>query len=183
MIHETLGKAAHVDKRDILAEHHFLIEWTLKEIHIKHKQDLKNISLGLLIVIAPRKFNSIPILYRTERSTLVPEGEYAAHGSGKSLSDYFADRLYKHGQHDEYLAVLASFIFREAEKSVSGIGLGNDMVFIYPNGLRKELHTESISEIQAGIPSLADAIQSYWAEHLKPPPWLKDYAAADESTT
>jgi 20S proteasome alpha/beta subunit len=181
-ITQDLYKVNFDKERNLLMEHRSLIEASLEVIHEKHKEDLKYSPLSLLIVIAPYQHNSIPILYRTDRTTLIQEAEYAACGSGQTLSDYFAGYLYKHGLPDDYLAVLASFVLKEAEKYASGVGSGNDMFFICPGGVRKELHTDSISQIQAGIPSLADAIHSYWAEHFKPPPWLKDYAAADEST-
>lgn len=182
-IHSRLNEAAHVQKIDVVRNHRPIIEAALKTIHSKHKADLTWWNpLGLLVVVVPRKPNSIPILYRSDRSTLVPEGEYAAAGTGKILLDYFAGRLYKHGLPNIPLLVLVAFILREADMSVSGVGLGNDMILICPNGLRKYLHTDSIKEIQAGIPSLADAIQSYWTEHVKAPQWLKDYAACSEST-
>ncbi|HEV2288983.1 MAG TPA: hypothetical protein VGR81_08530 [Candidatus Acidoferrales bacterium] len=181
-INRDLQRAANLDKRDIEVEHRSVIESSLRTIHAKHKNDLKNFPLYLLIVVALRKQNSIPILYRTDRSTLIEEGYYAAVGTGKLLSDYFASYLYKHGAQDDYLAVLASFILKEAEKYASGVGHGNDMVFICPNGLLKFLSKESIAEIQAGIPDLKDAIHSCWAERLKVPAWLKDYAASSGLT-
>jgi 20S proteasome alpha/beta subunit len=182
-INRDLHNATNFDKRDILVEHRPIIEASLKAIHIKHKgEDLSRFPLGLLIVIAPRKQNSIPILYRTDKSTLIEESTYAAYGSGQTLSDYFAGYLYKHGLPDDHLAVLASFIFREAEKYASGVGLGSDMVFICPNSLLKFLGKESIAEIQAGIPDLKESIYSHWAEHLKVPAWLRDYAASSGLT-
>jgi 20S proteasome alpha/beta subunit len=125
----------------------------------------------------------MPILYRSERSTLIPVLEYAAHGSGKTICDYYADRLYKHGLQDIPLISLAAFILREAEESASGVGLGNDMLLIHPNGVRSEFHTDSIRQIQAGIPSLKDAIYSYWPEHVETPEWLKKNHAASEGST
>jgi len=172
---------ANFDKRNLLIEHRSIIEASLRAIHGKHKRDLKYSPLSLLLVIAPHQHNRIPILYRTDRTTLIEEGEYVACGSGQTLSDYFAGYLYRHGLPDDYLAVLASFILKEAENHASGVGSGNDMVFICPNGLLKFVGKESIAEIQAGIPDLKDAIHSYWAERLKIPAWLKDYAASTES--
>jgi len=108
---------------------------------------------------------------------------YISYGSGKTISDYFADRLYTFGLPNDLLAVLATFIFREAEKSSSGVGLGNDMVFIHPGGsLLTFLYTDAVKEIEAGIPSLTEAMYSYWATHVKKPEWLKDnYADSAES--
>jgi len=64
--------------------------------------------------------------------------------------------------------------------SASGVDLGNEMIFIRPGGVRTELHTDSIGQIQAEIPTLTDTIQSYWSEHIKIPECLKK--CADEST-
>lgn len=179
-IHRLFGKAIQ-EKRDILAEHQFIIEESLKKTHIRHSGDLKRNPLGFLIVIAPRVPKSIPILYRSDRNHLIPESFYAAYGSGQTLSDYYADRLYKHGLSNDSLAVLAGFILRETENSVQGVGLGNDMVFINPSGSLFLLGTDSVKEIQSGIPSLSDAIHFYWTEHTNVPKWLRDYADSAES--
>jgi 20S proteasome alpha/beta subunit len=177
-ITQELYKANFDKERNVLMEHRSLIEAGLKTIHEKHEGDLKYAPLSLLVVVAPYQHqrNSIPILYQTDRTTLLEETEYIARGTGQTLSDYFAGYLYKHGLPDDRLAVLASFILKEAEKYASGVGSGSDMYFIHPGGIRKELHTDSTRKIQAGIPPLADAIHSYWSEHFKPPLWLKDYA-------
>jgi 20S proteasome alpha/beta subunit len=173
-IHQSIGKASQAG-RDILVEHRSIIEASLKAVHVRHKEDLKTYPLGLIAVIAPRAPKGIPILYRSDKSSLIPESLYIAYGTGKTISDYFADRLYKHGLSNEILATLAAFILREAEQSASGVGLGGDMVFICPGGmLLKFMHTESIAEIQAGIPPLGDFIYSHWTEHIKTPKWLKD---------
>lgn len=177
-INKNLHVAANVEKRDILLEHQSIIESSLKAIHTKHKSDLNQFPMNMLLVVAPRSPNAIPALYKTDRSTLISEGFYAAFGTGRLLSDYFTSYLYEHGLGDEYLAVLAAFILRETERYASGVGHGGDMVFICPNGLYKFLYKESIAEIQAGIPELKDAIHGEWAEHLKVPTWLKDYAAS-----
>ena len=178
-IHRSFVEAAQAD-RDVLAEHSSIIESSLKRIHIRHKEDLRKWPLDLLVVIAPHIPNTVPILYRSDRSNLISEPLYIAYGTGKTISDYFAYRLYKHGLPNDSLAVLAAFILREAENSASGVGLGSDMVFISSNGLLQFLHTESIEEIQAGIPPLADAISSYWNQHVTVPKWLKDYAASTD---
>jgi 20S proteasome alpha/beta subunit len=164
-------------KRDVLAEHRSLIEESLRIVHERNKADLKHWPLSFLIVIAPRGQEAIPALYRTDRTILISEPYYAAYGSGKPIADYFADHLYAHGLRSDLLAMLVTFIFREAEKSSSGVGLGNDMVFIHPGASGFQfLYTESIKEIEVGIPAVKDALYAYWAEHAKIPEWLRNYA-------
>jgi 20S proteasome alpha/beta subunit len=179
-IHRSLDKAFQ-EKRDIAAEHRSIIEASLKTTHVRHKEDLKQSPLGLIVVIAPRTPKSIPIIYRSDRNNLIPEPLYVAYGTGKTISDYFADRLYKHGLPDDFLATLAAFILREAENSASGVGLGSDMIFISPGGSRFVLSTDSVKDIQDGIPSLVDAIYAHWAEHIKVPDWLREYAESAAS--
>lgn len=172
-INEELFKSANQQRRDAYFDHRTIIENSLKTIHDRHKRALRQYPLRLLIVFAPRGRGLAPFLYKSDRSTLIEEDYYAAFGTGQALSDYFSGYLYKYGQEDEYLAVIAAFILREAEKTASGVGLGNDMIFIHPNGALRFLHKESVAEIQAGIPNLKEAIHSDWAERLKVPAWLK----------
>lgn len=180
-IENSLRKAA-AEGRSILSEHRALIEDALQITHSRHKEDLKHWPLGLLIIISARIPRAIPALFRTDRNRLVSENIYAACGSGKVIADYLADGLYVHGIPNDLLVTLAAFIFREAEKSSVGVGLGNDMFFIYPGGgPLKELHSDSINEIEAGIPPMKDAIWSYWRNQLRSPEWLKDYADSAES--
>jgi 20S proteasome alpha/beta subunit len=174
---ETAIRKAVADNRSVLTEHRSLIEDSLKTVHLRHKDDLKRWPLNLLIVIAPRTPGAIPALFTTDRSTLVSEPVYAAHGSGKTISDYLADRLYVHGLYNEHLLTLAAFIFREAERASSGVGLGNDMVLIsHGAGPLAFLYADKIKEIEDGIPAIKDAIFSFWRDHLKSPDWLAHYA-------
>jgi 20S proteasome alpha/beta subunit len=168
-------RKAEQEGRSLLTEHRTIIEECLKGTHQRYKEDLKQWPLGLLVVIAPRLTGSPPILYATDRHHLIPEATYFAYGSGKTISDYLADRLYVHGLENDLLVTLATFICKEAAQSSSGVGLGNDMVFIYPGGSQmKFLYTDLINEIAATIPSMKEAIYSFWRNQLKPPDWLKD---------
>jgi 20S proteasome alpha/beta subunit len=172
-------KKAETSDASLLTEHKAIIEESLIGTHERYKEYLRRWPLHMLIVVAPRLAGSPPILYRTDKHRLIATSVYAACGSGKTICDYFADRLYQHGLEDISLVTLAAFILREAE-SASGVGLGNDMALIRAS-IRRELYDESIKEIQAGIPLLKDAIWSYWPENVKTPEWLKkDYAAAKE---
>lgn len=162
----------------LLSEHKEIIENSLKGTHDRYKEYVRGWPLHLIFVVAPRLAGRAPILYRTDKHRLIPVTVYTAWGSGKTIADYLADRLYQHGIQTVPLIVLAAFIFREAE-SASGVGLGNDMFLIRPGGW-SEYHTESISEIQKGIPALRDAIRSHWPENVKIPEWLKNHAAANE---
>jgi len=168
----------------LLTEHRRIMEESLKGTHERYKEYLRRWPLHLLIIVAPRLPGAPPIFYRTDRYRLVPTALHAAFGSGKTIADYLIDRLYVHGIPNNLLLTLATFIFREAEKSSSGVGLGNDMVLIYIGGSKLEFfHTDSIKELDAGIPGLQEALWSHWQTHLKPPDWLKRYAADADSST
>jgi 20S proteasome alpha/beta subunit len=170
-IHESLHQA---DEKgaDIIAEHRTLIESNLKAIYKRHTKD-KYFEIGFIIVVAPLTPNSFPLLYRTQFEELVPKPLYAAHGNGQRIADYLSDRLYQFGIHKEMLGLLAAFIFREAEESSAGVGLGTDMRFIHEGeNSVQSIPPNAVKEID--IPSLADAIYPYWTEHVKVPKWLKN---------
>jgi hypothetical protein len=71
-------------------------------------------------------------MYKAEAHRVVAEPTYASEGSGKFISHYLADRLYRPGLlHRTSLGALVAFILREAGESTSGVGHGADMVFIH----------------------------------------------------
>jgi 20S proteasome alpha/beta subunit len=135
--------------------------------------------VGLLIVVAFHEFDQeippAPRFYSSERAMILPVPFYAAHGSGRLISDYLADRIYKHGMDRVILTSLAAFIFREAASVSSGVGLGTDTVMVY-NGDRSFHHIsdEAILQLEGGIPSLQQAVLEHWEKHLSVPDWLSE---------
>lgn len=175
-IHLRLGTAS-ANRGDVMAQHRVLIEEALTAICLRFAEVLELEPMNLIIVVAPRGEQGVPLLYRTESSVLIPETYYAAYGSGKTVADYLADRIYKPGQHGRFdkgsLAFLATFILREAEQSSAGVGLGFDMVFIFEGNKELQfLPPAAVKEIEESIPPLADAVHSYWEHHVKIPEWL-----------
>jgi 20S proteasome alpha/beta subunit len=145
-------------------QHKPLIEDTLKSIHKRYAANLKEWSLGLIVIFAPFDRSTVPLLYRSEYSMLVSEPFYVGYGAGKALSDYLADRLYDYNRIDDTaLLAIASFIFREVEHSVGGVGLGVDMMFIRegsPFGLK--IGKDHIKAIQEKIPPLGECVLPSW---------------------
>lgn len=172
-IHQSLLRAEY-DGVDLWRDHQQVFESCLKSIHKDYAAHLKQYCMNLIVVIAERTKYS-PLLYRTDLSMLVPEPLYAACGTGKPISDYLADRLFAHDRLGKgSLAVLATFIFREAERSASGVGLGADMVFIHEGD--RSLHfipPNKIKELAESIPSLEECINQCWYERITIPDWLK----------
>lgn len=174
-IHRRLRLAAE-DGKNVLVEHEALLEEVLKTIHHKYAKTLKFWPIYMLIVVAPRALDMAPILYHTDGDILTPESEYGyyAVGSGKPVADYLADRLYEFGHLDKRsLATVAAFILREAGESSIGVGMGANMVFIHEG--EKVLHYLTpgvVKEIQDAIPSLSDAIWSYWPERVSFTDWF-----------
>jgi hypothetical protein len=159
--------------KDILSGHKGRIESGLGSIYrryVKSDQD----AIDFLIVIAPHTLGSFPLLYKTEGTMLVQEPLYAAQGSGKTISDYFADRLYRQEYSNDALTLLAAFICREAEYKALGVGMGFDMIFIHDgdSATKRHLSPDAVRELQMHIPSLSDTIYSYWKDHAKIPEWL-----------
>jgi 20S proteasome alpha/beta subunit len=161
---------------DVVSHHQALIESSLKSIYKSYSETLIDYPMDLIIVFVIHSLGTVPIVYRSERAILVPEPIYVAAGSGKMICDYFSGRLYEYpGMSQQQLIALAAFIFREANKSASGVGSEVDMNFIwgFDKG-RLELRPELIKEIQDGIPSLLDSLRDHWWNHAKIPDWLKN---------
>lgn len=171
-IHKSLAQAD-TSGIDLVAEHREIIEATLVIVHKQFARLLKSYPMTLLVVSAPRSLTRVPMLYRSDGAALVPEPYYYSVGNGKPVADYLADRLYEHGRLSKRdLSILAAFILREAGESSIGVSGGN-MVFIHEG--EKAMHYISsgvVKEMQDGIPSLRDAIQSYWPGRITFPDWM-----------
>jgi 20S proteasome alpha/beta subunit len=168
--------ASVASKEDSLADHPYLIEKPLKAIHAKFSKRLKYDPMNLIVVVAPRAEGHHPILYWTNEADLIPEYFYTAHGSGRTVSNYLADKLYtpyregKLGK--DMMGLLGAFILREAGESVVGVG-GADMLFIREGEYeRQHIGHERFGEFIAGIPNFADMVHAYWKEHATIPTWL-----------
>jgi 20S proteasome alpha/beta subunit len=156
---------------DMVKRHKPLIEETLKAIHKRYAANLKNWTLGLIVIFAPFDRSMVPLLYRTEWSMMVSEPFYVGYGAGKALSDYLADRLYDYERIDDaHLLAVAAFIFREAEHSVGGVGLGVDMVFIREGApFALKIGKENVKAIQEQIPPLGECVFSCWKDRISIP--------------
>lgn len=158
---------------DLEREHKNLIEEVLKSIHQRYAQNLEHWPLGLIVIFAPFNRSMAPLLYRTEFSMMVSEPIYVGYGAGKTLSDYLADRLYVNSYDqidDATLLAVAAFIFREVEKTVVGVGLGVDAIFIHEGSpLSKTIGKDHIKAIQDQIPPLSDCIFAGWKNRINIP--------------
>ena len=181
-IEDSLTRAL-TDGADLVRDHKSLIESSLRSIHKQYAANLKNCYLGLIVVFVPGNLASVPIMYRTELSMLIPEPYYAAYGSGKTVSDYLADRLYGvadevfgHAIDNKTLLTLALFIFREAGKSADGVGLGADMnlIRVCEDSPLQIICPDAVLEFQENIPTLSDAVFAYWKRRVKLPRILTD---------
>jgi 20S proteasome alpha/beta subunit len=172
-IHRTLLVADH-DGKEVLAEHQALIESSLRRIYQEYETVLTQESMGLIIVVAPRT-PSPPILYSTVEYRLDSQRLYCAHGSGRPISDYLADRLYNESMDTNVLKLLAVFIFREAERKAAGIGMGNDMWLIHDGGktCREGLGWDVVEEMKRDIPQLAESLYPSWSQSPALEKWLK----------
>jgi 20S proteasome alpha/beta subunit len=173
-IHSALSHAF-ASGADVLREYKTLIEAALLSVHAQFPEELEGMPMNFLIILQAHAPNSVPRFYRTEKSVMLIENEYAAFGSGKLICDYFSDRLYEYPKFDKpNLMAVAAFIFREAHKSASGVGPDVDMIYMRPSsalGEREEFGTNLVKEIQDGIPPLSEAIWAYWKAHVNLPPW------------
>lgn len=176
-VHDSLTQAV-ADGVDLTREHKSLIESVLRSVHKQYAANLKGCSLGLIVVFVPSDSATVPILYRSELSMLIPEPHYVAYGSGKTIADYLADRLYGEGDaifghalDNSTLLALALFILRETERSTDGVGLGGDVYLIRAcNGSPvRRLLPDIVKELQEKIPTLSDAILGYWKRRVKIP--------------
>lgn len=173
-IHGSLV-AADRGNNNVLAEHQSLIEGSLRHIYEEYATVLANESMGLIIVVAPR-VPAPPILYSTVEYRLDSQRLYCAHGSGRPISDYLADRLYKDGMDNNLLKLLAVFIFREAERKASGVGMGNDMWLIHDGGqsCREGLGWDNVEQMKKDIPQLAETVYASWGQTPALEKWLRE---------
>jgi hypothetical protein len=174
-IRESLNRS-YASGRDIFAEHEALLTAELAECYKGRNQEIKkNEDVEFIVVVAPSVYipNRVPMLYRTNGTKLIPAPLYCACGTGKPIADYFADRLFHYDRMERgALAFLAAFILREAGTSASGVGLGNDMVFISDGDHSfRYVYKEKIEELQAAIPKLQDCIIPCWT-NIAIPDWL-----------
>ncbi|MGA2169774.1 MAG: hypothetical protein ABSG62_16335 [Terracidiphilus sp.] len=159
---------------DVESRHQEILEGALESTYSRYVRTEQD-EIRLLIVAAVEKEPRIPFLYRTQSAMLLREEFYAAEGSGKYISDFLADRLYQPGLGKAQILLLASFIFRETGKAVSGVGLGAEMVLIY-NGSRAMgfYGPGAVGDLQAGIPRLSDSVYTHWKESVKLPDWWSE---------
>jgi len=143
-----------------------IIEDSLKSIYERYEEVLQTWPMNLIIVVAPRAKNYMPMLYSTDGKMLSPESRYVTHGSGKGVADYLASRLYSDDLMEKWLVMVAAFIFREAGESSSGVGFGSDMILINNGGpgRRREFGHGAISEIEHALPLLVDCLHKSWTE-------------------
>jgi len=176
MATDSLVDAA-VGGANVFAEHQTLLEREFDTFYTRESAQTikKEGGLSYIVVVAPYDLGRCPIMYRSNKAKLIPQPFYCSIGTGQPISDYFADRLFHYdGMDKNALAILAAFILREAEASASGVGLGNDMVFIHDgNKSLQFIFKDHVKELQDGIPNLADAIYSYWDKNATVPDWLK----------
>lgn len=105
-LHEELSKAKD-SGIDVFEHHRALIETQLENFYRKYGRDLKKVGgLGLIVVAAPFAQKYVPAIYHTVDATLIPDNEYWAYGTGKPLSDYFADRLFRWDRMDKAIWLL-----------------------------------------------------------------------------
>jgi 20S proteasome alpha/beta subunit len=170
---EAISNAAK-EGADLRTEHHDLLERALEATYTRYVKSQDD-EIALLIAMVPESEPRIPILYRSHSAMLVQESLYAAGGSGKFISDFLADRLYQHGIGKAQLLLLASFIFREAGQAVSGVGFEAEMVLIYNGDRSLQFYgTQSVKELQTGIPKISDSIYAHWKDNAKLPEWWGD---------
>jgi 20S proteasome alpha/beta subunit len=169
-IGETLLKA-NWEGEDIQRGHKDVIEQCLRSFHKQYAANLKGGFLDLVIIVAPLDPKYAPMMYRTELAALIPEPLYYATGTGKTICDYFADRLYEYGRLDkDSMKIVGAFILREAEKSAAGVGMGADIQFIHEGD--KSVHylsPEVVKKLQDLIPPIQESIWDDWKVKVKIP--------------
>ena len=171
-LHDSLVSAA--TKGNVFEAHEALIQTELDNFYKQWGEDIEESGLVFIVVVAPFQMNLAPLLYRTNKTALVLFFEYCAIGTGQSVSDYFADRLFHYDRMERpLLAILAAFILREAQTSAYGVGLGGDMEFIHDgeDSLR-HLYKDKVRELQDLVPPLEEAIYQCWEKRVNIPEWL-----------
>ena len=176
---ETAFKAA--DSRgDVLFDTHCeVIRTVLRQVHeefIWGHNDQAERAIRLIITASFKSPDSTPWLYGTDEDILYPNQLYGCVGSGQDLAYYFIDKLYSHHLSREAVTLLAAFIFREVSQSVSGVGLGTDMVYLAAKDQRRyTLPPNKIKELEVIIPDITEVIANSWNTGIAVPEWLKEF--------
>lgn len=168
LIEEAFWRAE-ASGNNLLNTHRDLLQSTLEIIYEKYVKTSDD-EIGLIIVVAFRESGRNPLLYSTQSRLLIPVENYVSQGTGKSVSDYLADQLYKYGTDRRELGLLAAFIFREAENSSAGVSFGPDMQFIFDGDRSfRNLGADNVKNLKNLAPSLRETIWSHWAANVKFP--------------
>jgi 20S proteasome alpha/beta subunit len=173
---KTAGDDPHIV---LIEKHRDIIESVLYQIHeeyIWNHRDENNRAVKLLIAASFKVPPSFPFLYTTDEEIVYPQQLYACAGAGEDLAYYFVDKLYNDHLSREVAILLASFVFREVSRSVSGVGLGTDIELLGPKGVDwRRFPPNDAARLEKEIPELAEAIAKAWSEKIKIPDWLIEF--------
>ena len=173
-------KAAADNSNVVLIEkHQDIIQTVLYEIHEEYvwkNRDENNRAVKLVIAASFIASNSIPVLYTTDEEIVYPQQLYACCGSGEDLAYYFIDKLYSDHLATEVAILLASFVFREVSRSVSGVGLGTDIQLLGAKPINwRRLPPDDALRLEKETPEMVDTIADAWNAKIKIPEWLTKF--------
>lgn len=181
-IRQSLQDAQKAGK-DLPLEHQLVIQSSLRSLYeemIWRRNDEadRNISLIIAASFGRYKGQIRTALYGNYDDTLYPANAYICEGCGRDLAYYLADKLYS-GPYPNLpnrpqAIVQAAFIFKEVRESISGVGLGTDMLLVsgIEWGIRYIPHPE-VKQLEKALPELREGIQLAWNKGLKIPDWIK----------
>jgi 20S proteasome alpha/beta subunit len=100
-------------------------------------------------------------LWITHDTVTTPEVRYACAGIGQDLANYFADRLYHPQYSESQMVLLATAIFREVKRNVTGVGQGTQMWMLRRMPPSKFYNYPEIDIIENTLPTVDGALYQY----------------------
>jgi hypothetical protein len=100
-------------------------------------------------------------LWVTHDIVTTPELRYVCAGIGQDLANYFADRLYHPQYSEQQMVLLATAIFREVKRNVTGVGQGTQMWMLRKLATPKFYNHPEIEIIENNLPTVDGALYQY----------------------
>ena len=175
-LYTRLEVALAENEQDLQTSHVKVIGDVLRSIH----KDFEEFDEWPEMVIAASFYQDIAtpltsFLYGTVGSVLEPVAHYTCKGFGKDLGRYFFQRLFDFWPQRRQAVIMATFVFREAEDHLDGVGRGTDMMYLatQQRTVWTVPYEKHISDLEGRIPSLKDTLAQGWDLAIEIPYWLE----------